>query len=182
MSDKEHELPLTQFLLGLQQKQDRGALAALRSGVGRPPGESTRMFPYVARFLKGAGADSPQVQAVFLTASLFASHPSHAGVGSLGASLRMAVKAKHGEDGVSARLTSTLDADPEDLPRRLTELVGLCESASVPLDWNRFYRDSLSLLSEDDDRRNKTRLHWARDFWGYSQDEAQTTEPQENKP
>jgi len=182
MTEEKQDHHLILYLLGLQQKQDRAALSALRSGIGKTPGESTRMFPFIVRFLKEGGSDPAQLQSVFLTASLFASHPSHARVGNLGASLRHAVRAKHGEDGVSARFTAALDADPEDLPRKLVELVGLCESAGAPLDWNRFYWDACHLLGQDDDSRNRTRLAWARGFWSPSQDDAQAANTQENKP
>jgi CRISPR type I-E-associated protein CasB/Cse2 len=140
------------------------------------------MFPYIVRFLHGGGADSPQVLATFLTASLFAAHPSHAPIGNLGASLRRAVAGKHGREGVTARFTAVLDADPEDLPRRLVELVRLCESAGAPLDWTRFYWDVYRLIGQDQDARDKTRLAWAKGFWSQPQEENQTPKLQEKQP
>lgn len=166
---KAHEVALVNRLLELARKADRGALAALRSGLGKRPGTAHRMFPFVAPFLRsdeGAGT-----QAAFLVASLFASHPSHAEVGSLGASLWRATKrdqnkdGKHGEAGVEARLVAVLDSHPDDLPRHLTGLVSLCESAGAPIDWHALYWDVLSLLGDDEDRRIKTKTRWARQFW-----------------
>ena len=167
--EKTHEVPLVKKLLELKQKQDRGALAALRTGLGKPPGTAPRMFPIVAPFLhsnEGAGTE-----AAFLTAALFASHPEYAEIGSLGASLWKATKrdgnpnGRHGEAGVEARFAAALDADPEDLPRHLEGLVSLCESASVPIDWHRFYWDVRTLMDDDEDRRTKTRIRWGREFW-----------------
>ena len=180
MSTTQEETPLVNFLLDLERRQDRGALAALRSGIGKRPGEASRMFPYIARFLSAGGERSAQVQVVFLTSALFASHRSHAKVGNLGSSLRRAVTAKHGEEGVASRLTAALDADPEDLARHITGLVTLCDSAGAPIDWTRFYFDTISLHQEDEDRRNKTRLDWARGFWGLPQETAQDHATTEN--
>ena len=140
------------------------------------------MFPYIARFLRGGGEESPQVLAVFLTSSLFASHRNHARVGNLGVSLRRAVQGKHGEEGVASRLTAALDADPEDLPRHLAGLVSLCESAGVPINWTSFYWDAYRLLGQDEDRRNITRLDWARGFWGQPQEKAAESTQPENQP
>lgn len=162
-------IPLVQRLVQLAEQQDRAALAALRTGLGKPPGAAPRMLPIVAPFL---GSDSgPSVTGSFLTATLFAMHPKMGEVGSLGASLRMATKTdqnpagKHGEAGVESRLVAALDADREDLTHHLAGLVSLCENASVPIDWHRFYRDVCGLLSANEDYRNRIRTRWARDFW-----------------
>lgn len=167
--EKNHEVRLVTRILELKQKQDRGALAALRTGLGKPPGTAARMFPIVAPFLYSN--DGPSTQAAFLTAALFASHPEHAKIGTLGSSLWKATirdgnpNGKHGEAGVEARFAAALDAAPEDLPRHLEGLVSLCESANVPINWHRFYWDVRTLLDDDEDRRTKTRIRWARDFW-----------------
>ena len=124
------------------------------------------MFPYVARFLPEGISVGPRVQAVFLTASLFAKHSEAGGTGTLGHSLRASTAKKHGEEGVASRLTAALDADPEDLPAHLVGLVSLCESAGVPIDWNQFLWDVRDLLGDDEGRRNRTRLQWAKGFWG----------------
>jgi CRISPR system Cascade subunit CasB len=167
--NKRGGVPLVEAMLDLKRKQDRGALAALRTGLGKSPGTAARMFPIVARFLRSD--DGPSTTVAFLTAALFASHPEHAEIGSLGASLWKATKrdtnpnGMHGEAGVEARFAAALDADPEDLPRHLEGLVSLCESAGAPIDWNRFYWDVRTLLDDDEQKRTKTRIRWARDFW-----------------
>src|SRR5579872_5368279 len=131
------EYPLVTRLIELARKEDRGALAALRTGLGKPPGAAGRMLPIVAPFL--SSDEGPATRAAFITAALFAKHPKHAEIGSLGASLWKATKregvnpdGKHGEAGVEARFAAALDADPEDLPRHLDGLVSLCESAGEP--------------------------------------------------
>lgn len=169
LDERKHEVALVIRLLDLKANQERGALAALRTGLGKRPGTAARMFPIVAPFL--TANDGPSTQAAFLTAALFASHPEHAEIGSLGASLCKATKrednpnGKHGEAGVEARFAAALDADAEDLPRHVEGLVSLCESAGVPINWHRFYWDIRTLLDEDEDKRTRTRIRWAREFW-----------------
>ncbi len=165
------EIPLVTRLIELARKEDRGALAALRTGLGKPPGAAPRMLPIVAPFLKFSDK-GPETQAAFVTASLFAKHPDHAQLGSLGASLWKSTKregvnpdGKHGESGVEARFAAALDADPEDLPRHLEGLVSLCESAGVPIDWHRFYIDLRGLFGHNEDYQISIRTRWARDFW-----------------
>lgn len=168
---KKSSVPLVDRLLEIAKRQDRGRLAALRTGCGKHPGTATRMFPIVAPFL--TKDDGPSTQAAFITAALFAKHPAHSDIGTLGASLRHAVNSgKHGEEGVERRFVAALDADREDLHRHLEGLVSLCESASVPVDWHRFYWDVRALLSDWADKkdptklvRDRVRIRWARDFW-----------------
>jgi CRISPR type I-E-associated protein CasB/Cse2 len=112
------------------------------------------------------------MRAAFVTAALFAKHPEHAQIGSLGASLWNATKregvnpdGKHGEAGVESRFAALLDADPEDLPRHLEGLVSLCESARVPIDWHQFYKDLRGLLGQNEGYQTRIRTRWARDFW-----------------
>lgn len=173
----DYDQAFVNYLLDLKKKENRGALAALRSGLGKKPGESTLMFPYVARFLpQNADPDTSSVQSIFLTASLFATHPEHKHndsasdperkhTDSLGASLRKAVEAKHGEEGVSKRLVAALDAHPDDLARHLAGLVSLCESAGIAIDWIQFRKDVANLLSTNEGWRENVRLRWARGFW-----------------
>jgi CRISPR system Cascade subunit CasB len=181
------EVPLVNRLIELARKEDRGALAALRNGLGKPPGAASRMLPIVAPFL--VSDEGPATRAAFVTAALFAKHPVHAQMGSIGASLWKATKreginpdGKHGEAGVEARFAAALDADPEDLPRHLEGLVSLCESAGVPIDWHRFYKDLRGLLGQNEEYQISIRTRWARDFWrgpAYQPESKQPTQPED---
>lgn len=164
------EIPLVSRLVELARKEDRGALAALRTGLGKPPGGAGRMFPIVAPYL--TSDEGPATRTAFIIAALFAKHPEHAPIGSLGASLWRATKreginpdGKHGEAGVEARLAAALDADAEDFPRHLEGLVSLCESAGQPIDWHQLYKDLRGLLGRNEEYQISIRTRWARDFW-----------------
>lgn len=168
MTTESEPTGLIKRLLELKAKQDRGGLAALRSGLGKVPGEAPRMFPFVAPFLPGGASTGPRVTAVFLTASLFAKHPEHnPAFKNFGTSLRASI-GKHLEDGVEARLTATLDAHPDELPRHLEGLLSLVESAGVGVNWDALYKDLPGLLGDNEDWRNRIRLAWAREFWGHT--------------
>jgi len=175
MSHSTIEDPLVDYLLEIKRKEDRGALAALRSGLGKRPGEAPRMIPHVGKFLRSADPERPSVISAFLTASLFAKHPEHAPGRSLGSALWNATRrdsnpdGKHGEAGVESRLTALIDAHSDDIPRHLESLVSLCESAGggnrTGIDWYEFRRDVISLVGDDEKRRERVHLRWARDFW-----------------
>lgn len=166
MSETYHKA-FVDYLVGLKKQENRSALAALRSGLGKKPGEATRMYPFVLSFMPKDESKSWVIESVFLTASLFASHPSHdAEIGNLGSSLRTAVRDKHGEKGVSRRLVALLDADPEDVSRHIAGLVSLCASANVPINWVTFSKDVQQLISHSPEGRDRVRLKWALHFWG----------------
>ena len=184
MNPTQSEDPLVSYLLDLKRRDDRGALAELRSGLGKAPGEAPRMFPHVGRYLLSSDPSKPSVITAFVVASLFAKHPVHEAGRSLGKALALATKrpgnpqGKHGEDGVAARFARALDADPEDLPRQLEGLISLCESADKGIDWYQFRGDVVALLGEDHDQRDRVRLRWARDFWQSTPSSTQATETQ----
>jgi CRISPR system Cascade subunit CasB len=171
MSNEPYEDRLVKYLCQLEKRKDRGALAALRTGLGKRPGEAPRMFPHLSRFLESADTSNSYVVAAFATAALFAMHPVHVERHSLGLALWHSTKSagnpngKHGEDGVEARFTAALDAHPDDIVRHLQGLISLCESAGKGLDWAQFRTDLYFLLGDDQSKRENVRFRWARDFW-----------------
>src|ERR1035437_1147702 len=61
------------YLARLAERDDRGALAALRRGLGKEPGEAPEMFPYVVPWLPRQASIWAE-QAYYLVASLFGLH------------------------------------------------------------------------------------------------------------
>jgi len=148
-------------LLALAQpaRENRAALAALRSGLGVPPGAAPRMYKYVAPHL---GDRAHPSDCWFYTAgALFAWHPMHDAGQSLGAALRALVDRPEAGDSIEARFTALLSSHPDDLPDHLRQVVGLLRSKDVGLDWFRLLND---LIHWDlPDRAVQSR--WARDFY-----------------
>ncbi|HLJ68623.1 MAG TPA: type I-E CRISPR-associated protein Cse2/CasB [Chloroflexota bacterium] len=148
------------------RRQDgRGALAALRRGLGKPPGTVAEMFPVVGPFDPGGtGWDSDRY---YLVASLFGSHPDNWDYrggddrsSNLGASLRLANRES---GGVQAALTALLNSGRDELPDRLRHCIALCGAARPPaaVDWAQLLHD----LRWWDSARRDTQRRWATSFW-----------------
>ena len=163
------------FIRRLQElatNQDRGALAALRRGLGRPPGAAAEMFRYVEPWLpERRSAD--QEAAYYLIASLFALHPKSVSEGNLGqhlASIRS--KGKDDEDkgdedkddALERRFSALLAAHPDDLPNYLRQAVSMLKSKETPINWDQLLRDVQAWDAPD----RRVQKAWARAFWGKS--------------
>ncbi len=155
--------PFIAFLQSLADKEDRGALAALRRGLGQPPGAAPEMFRYVEPFLPQKRS-AAQETAYYLLAALFALHPKATQAGNLGAHMAQA-RSEGGEDALERRFTALLAAHPDDLPDALRQAVSFLKSKEVPVNWNRLFWD-LQRWDEEDHRVQK---EWAKAFWGRPQ-------------
>ena len=72
--DKQNERhPFIDYLIELKRKDDRGALAHLKRGLGKPPGTAARMHPYIVPWI----SEDRNSDDYYLIGSLFALHPSH---------------------------------------------------------------------------------------------------------
>jgi CRISPR system Cascade subunit CasB len=170
-----------------EQGGDRAALAALRRGLGKEPGEAPEVFPVLLPLLPEEPLPHRQQQVVFLVASLFALHPlSWPGPANerwrrnLGASLR---RLDEGSDsgGPQRRFVALLNCETGDLPHHLRGIIGLLKSADppIPIEWGQLTRDLLRWDSPD----RLTQQRWATAFWGGRQARAEAnaevTEDQE---
>ena len=105
--------PFITYLEGL--RENRGALAYLRRGLGGPPGATREMYPYVVPWLP-AEISTPQEEAYFLVAYLFAFHPQPGGNGDLGNAFSHTRDPVGDNTAVERRFTALLTAHPNDLP------------------------------------------------------------------
>lgn len=157
------------YLQRLAEKEDRGALAALRRGLGQPPGTVAAMYPYVVPWLP-ADASPWQEAPYYLVAALFALHPQPGGTGNLGDNYRQAEgeQAATSDERVSAnerRFTNLLATHPDDLPDRLRQAVAYLASKDIPVNWDRLFQD----LGRWSDPRRRVQQEWARSYWGRRQ-------------
>ncbi|MFN6964549.1 MAG: type I-E CRISPR-associated protein Cse2/CasB [Pyrinomonadaceae bacterium] len=152
---------LVGYLKTLAARQDRAALAHLRRGLGRRPGEAVEMYPYVGRFINEKTNDSHD-RAVFLTSALFAAYPeAPQNTGDLGRSVRQLAD-KAGSDSIERRFVALLDADTDVLHYYLRQMVGLLKAHGIAVNWNRLFEDI-----RDWDRSGRVvQRRWARSFWG----------------
>jgi CRISPR system Cascade subunit CasB len=160
----------------LAARGDRAALAALRRGLGKPPGQVPEMDRHVVPWLPG---DQPfrDDEAYYLVASLFAAwHQGGQGVrpfkGTLGLSLHaLAERAPNHAAGVERRFTALLASHRDELPTHLRHSISLLRTHGVPADWARLLSD----LSRWDHPDRIVQRRWARDFW---RTDAQPAEPE----
>lgn len=144
-------------------RDDNAAMAALRRGLGKPPGTTADMHPYVLPWLAGV-RDGWQENAFYAVASLFALwHQGKVGAFSnpprnLGASLG---RIRDASDSIEKRFVALLNSHEDDVVQHLRHAVGLLRTKDVAVDWSQ-------LLSDLRNWGNESRVaqrNWARGFW-----------------
>lgn len=161
--------PFIQYLQTLNARYDRGALAALRRGLGKPPGSEPAMYPYVVPWLP-KNVSRQEEQRYFLIAALFAYHPANTNFGNMGDHLAR-TRGSEDDKALERRFTELLAAHEDDLPTYLRQTIGFLKSKDeIPVNWDQLFTD-LRYWSYPE--RNVQR-HWARAFW--SRPEAHTEE------
>ena len=144
--------------------ENRGALAALRRGLGKRPGEAAEMHRYIVPFL--GGEEPRHEEAYYLVAALFAWHQGswhheEGRVTNLGASFARLAASKE-SDSIEKRFVALLNCHREDLDERLRHAVGLLKSKDIPIDWAQLLGDIQGWGWES----RAVQRSWARGFWG----------------
>lgn len=159
--------PFVEYLEGL--REDRGALAALRRGLGQPPGTVAGMYRYVVPWLPDE-ASRRQEAAYYLLAALFAYHPAGQDTGNMGNHFARTCEPGGDNTAIERRFTALLAAHPDDLDSYLRQAISFLRSKEVPVNWQQLFSDLQRWHYE-----NRTvQRDWARSFWGRRQ-ETQTT-------
>jgi len=177
----EHERDFACYLRGFAKREDRAALAALRRGLGKRPGEVSEPSRYVDPYL----SDNPtpaEEQEHYLVAALFGLHPkpweeSSAGTAggrhwrNFGASLALLVNdPSESQDqaqregrlaAVERRFIALLNSHRDELPEHLRHLVGLLKAGNKPVDWGQLLHD----IQRWDLPSQRVRREWALAFW-----------------
>lgn len=141
--------------LAEEGREDRGALADLRSGLGKEPGQMARVHKHVVPYLPEKSYDE---RWYYLTATLFGAFPEHRSRRSFGSAFRpLRVKS----ESMEARFVALLNAHPDDLDDHLRHAVSLLKANEQPLDWFQLFQDLLHW----DHPEGLVQLKWARDFY-----------------
>lgn len=159
MKDK---IPFVEYLESL--RDDRGALAALRRGLGQPPGVVSSMYPYVVPWIPD-GASRRAEAIYYLIAALFAYHPDAGGAGNMGHHFAAARDPQGDDTALERRFTALLAAHPDDLDFYLRQAVSFLRSKAVPIHWHQLFSD----LRRWGDKDRSVQREWARAFWGRPQ-------------
>ena len=148
----------------LRDREDRGALASLRRGLGQAPGAVPEVSRIVQRGLTTDTKDYLET-ACYIVAPLFAFHPKEGGEGSMGDHFRaLCGPTQPGEalpPNVERRFMGLLTSDIEELPDTLRQAVSLLKSKEIPINWRQLLRDVLAWTYED----GYAQKQWGRAFW-----------------
>ena len=142
-------------------RDDRGALAALRRGLGQPPGTVADTYRYVVRWLPD-GAPPWQEAAYYGVSALFAYHPAAGGSGNVGSHFRRACDPGGDDTAIERRFTALLAAHPDDLDVYLRQAVSFLKSKDVPVNWHQLLSDVQGWGYET----RSVQKRWAQAFWG----------------
>lgn len=166
-NDKSREEKFTEFLEGLYERDERAALAALRRGLGRAPGEASEMHRYIVPRVQGL--KEWREDAYYIVAALFALHPGkswRAGGDTrhdtnLGASLGVLAKENKESSSVERRFVALLNCRKEELPDHLRNIVSLLKSKDIPINWAQLIKD----INFWNNENRRVQRDWARAFW-----------------
>lgn len=148
--------------------EDRAALAALRRGLGQPPGTVPDTFRYVIPMIPDDAYPGSWKEATYyLISSLFALHPESVSDGNLGDHFAATLDPQSdNQDAVERRFTALLTADPADLHIYLRQGINFLKSKEIPVNWHQLMADMLRM------RRSQSvlwvRKRWANAFWRYN--------------
>jgi len=162
-------------LENLVRDKDRGALAALRRGLGKPPGTAREMDRYVLPYLPHSASEK-QENACYLVGALFAYwHQGKDTIGpnlpaNIGTSLRALVERETAEGGsrddaekrVEKRLVALLNCHQDDLPDHLRHTIGLLKSKEIPINWLQLLNDVQNWQRESRDVQHRRARQFCR--------------------
>jgi len=157
MSLDERQKAFIGYLLNLvkEGREERGALADLRSGLGKEPSKMARVHRHVVPYLPQKNYNDAWY---YMIATLFGSFPQHRSGYSLGAAFS---HLKQKSESMEARFVALLNAHSDDLDEHLRHIVSLLKANEQPLDWFCLFADLLQWEHPD----GHVQLRWARDFY-----------------
>lgn len=159
--------PLVEQLVRLSAREDRAALAALRRGLGKPPGAVADMYPHVLPYIPASDRTPDREAPYFLLASLYAAHPAHsAAAGNLGATCHNMA----GNESANRRFRRLLEAGPDELPVVLRQVIRLAAAKDHPVDYATLLRDLRHWTHPD----RWVQRDWASSFWSQQEDNTET--------
>jgi len=164
--------PFVEYLERL--RDDRGALAALRGGLGRPTGTVADMYRYVVPWLPD---DTPpwREAAYYLIAALFAYHPDAGGIDNMGRHFARTRDPQGDNTAIERRFTALLAAHPDDLDFYLRQAVSFLKSKEVPVNWHQLLSDVLAWGHPE----RYVQRQWARAFWGRARSDAEAVQSEQ---
>lgn len=156
--------------------KDTRVRAVLRRSLAFDPGEHPPVYPYVEPFVKDEDR-SWRREAHYLVAGLWAAHWREGRSGppqSFGRACA-AHQLASGSASTERRFITLLDADRDQLPHRLRQMVALLKEQALDFD------DLLKKLLYWNDDQKRTQNAWARDFYRAMDQETESESAAEEK-
>lgn len=165
---------MSQFIEWLESlnEKDTRVRAVLRRSLAFDPGRFVPAYPYVEPFLKGEDSLWRR-EVLYLVAGLWAAHWRESQTGRpmpLGEACAV-YQTKSGSTSTERRFIALLDADPDQLPHRLRQMMALLKDQTI--DFGAMLK---GLLYWNDDQK-RTQNAWARDFYRNLKHETETGHP-----
>lgn len=148
-----------EWLEDLNEK-DTKVRAVLRRSLAFGPGLYVPAYPYVESFLKSED-NGWRREVFYLVAGLWAAHRRERTKGvplSLGRACA-AYQAASGSTSTESRFIALLDADQDQLPHRLRQMISLLKEQDIDFD------DLLKKLLYWNDDQKSSQTNWAREFY-----------------
>ncbi len=148
-----------EWLESLNEK-DTKVRAVLRRSLAFDPGLYVPAYPYVEPFVKSE-SNTWRREVFYLVAGLWAAHWREDQKGmplSLGRACA-AYQTASGSTSTESRFIALLDADQDQLPHRLRQMIALLKEQIIDFD------DLLKKLLYWNDDQRRTQTDWARDFY-----------------
>jgi len=136
-------------------RENRGALASLRRGLGSSPGTVPAMYPYI---IPWTPRNRKVEEACYVVGSLFALYPEAGGTDDLGMAF---AKVSDPSDSLEKRFVALLNCHYDDLPNHLRQATSLLKSKDIPINWRELLQDIMGWEHESRYIQRK----WARGFW-----------------
>ncbi|MBI5016889.1 MAG: type I-E CRISPR-associated protein Cse2/CasB [Deltaproteobacteria bacterium] len=156
--------------------RDTRVRAVLRRSLAFDPGEHPPAYPYVEPFVKDE--DRPWRREVhYLVAGLWAAHwrEGRAGASQTFGRACAAQQLASGSASTERRFITLLDADGDQLPHRLRQMVALLKEQAIDFD------DLLKKLLYWNDDQKRTQNAWAREFYRAMDQETESEAAAEEK-
>lgn len=171
---------LLRLLNTSNESQQKAALANLRRGVGKAPGELPELWgEFLANMPEEMyGGDKPSAAewAVYTALTVFALHqqghdpksePMHREGQGIGRTARLLVENENDEERIRKRFNIfATSADMRELANHLRALVSLLRAKGIPADYAELAKDLYNF--QNPDYRGNVRLKWGQDFYRFT--------------
>jgi len=156
-------------LIAFLWKLERKGFAELRRSL--VDGQDLKAIPYVEPFVKNEGLRSIRRQMFYLVAGLFCliersidlkqETTPQPRAGNLGESIAQSYLKRERSGSIEKRFVALLDADLEQLPQRLRQMLTLLNADGVEVAWEQLLKDLCGWKSEE----RWVQHGWARSFY-----------------